>query len=165
MTTHAQAETDVAIWDRLVQAHTAFLAASRDFFSEDIDRVKLVREALRTGRDKYTACHVLGHLKPEELERLFDVLVEWASTGHSLVHVFREVILSLPREWVLAHIEEAAEPYLDKGSYDEYRRFLELYNQLDRDLARKLARRAAGHSDEDIREAGHDFLEKLVPSG
>ena len=58
----------------------------------------------------------------------------------------------------------AVEPYLCTGSYDEYRRFLELYRALDRELAWKLARRAAAHGDEDIREAGEDFLESLEPT-
>lgn len=161
MSTGSQAERDVEVWGQLVEAHSTFLAASAAFFAEGTDRVSLVREALHLGRDKLTACHVLRQMKPRELEALFDVLVEWASTGHAMVHVFREAIVSLPRDWVLERIEGAAEPYLRTGTYDEYRRFLELYRELDDKLALKLARRAAAHPDEDIREAGEDFLEIL----
>ena len=47
------------------------------------------------------------------------------------------------------------------------RRFLELYQLLDRDLALTLARRAAGHADPDVRDAGEEFLDKLraAPGG
>ena len=153
---------DIEVWRNLAETHSAFLAASREFFSEGVDRVTLVREALRDGKDKFTVCHVLTQLQASELERLLDVLVEWASTGHSLIHVFREAILSLPREWVLANIEEAAEPFLRDGTCDEFRRFLELYIRLDHDLTLRLARRASAHPDADIHEAGTDFQTTLV---
>lgn len=153
---------DIEVWRKLVETHSAFLAASREFFTEGVDRVALVREALRDGKDKFTACHVLTQMQASELEGLFDALVEWASTGHSLIHVFREAILSLPREWVLANIEEAAEPCLRDGTCDEFRRFLELYIRLDHDLTLRLAQRASAHPDADIHEAGRDFLGTLA---
>ena len=55
-------------------------------------------------------------------------------------------------------MEALAEPLLADGTDDEYRRFLELYSELDNDLARKLAQRAAQHIDLHVREAGEDFL-------
>ncbi|HEX3315717.1 MAG TPA: hypothetical protein VHR72_12530, partial [Gemmataceae bacterium] len=61
-----------------------------------------------------------------------------------------------------AEIEATAERYLHNGTYDEYRRFLELYWLLDRDMTGRLARRAAASTDPDIRESGDDFLEKLA---
>jgi len=39
---------------------------------------------------------------------------------------------------------------------------LELYRLIDRDLTLRLAGRAAAHGDEDIREAGEDFLVALA---
>ncbi len=46
---------------------------------------------------------------------------------------------------------------LRKGTDDEYRRFLELYELLDKNLLSDLANRAAASSDPDTREAGEDF--------
>jgi hypothetical protein len=158
---HSPSEHDVAVWERLAEADSAYLAAAREFYSEEVDRVALVRWALRKGRCVQTVCRVLKYMSIPELERLFDVLVEWASTGHGLIQVFRDAILRLPRDWVVANIEATAEPFLRQGTDDEYRRFLELYLDLDRDLTAKLARRAAVHPDEDIREAGNDYLETL----
>ena len=100
-------------------------------------------------------------LTPAELKALFPQLVALASWDHGMVQAARDRILSLPRDWVLQHIEEVAEPLLQEGDYVEYRRFLELYVQLDPELAARLARRAAAHADSDVKEAGEDFLEAL----
>ncbi len=158
--THSIAEPDLAEWRRYCEAHRSFLEASHRFFTAEIDRAAVVREALRTGTDKFTSFDVISRMRPDELMPLFDLLVEWASTGHGSIQIFRDAILRLPRAWVLARIEEVAEPFLAAGSDDEYRRFLELYEQLDPALTLKLAERAAEHPDEEIREAGQDYLHK-----
>jgi hypothetical protein len=51
---------------------------------------------------------------------------------------------------------------LRAGAHEEYRRLLELYFLLDRDLTQALATRASHHSDPDTREAGEDFLKRLI---
>ena len=154
-------EHDQEVWRCLAEGYSAWMAASKTFFAEGVDRVALVRKALRSGSDRFAALHVLRSLATEERQDLFDDLVEWASTGHGSVLIFREAIASLPRDWVLSRIERTAEPLLRDGTYDEYRRLLELFIKLDRDLALRLARRAAVNPDEDIREAGLDFLDVL----
>ena len=83
-----------------------------------------------------------------------------ASFGHGSIEAVRDLILSLPRDWVINDIEREAEPLLQKGDYDEHRRFLELYELLDADMTQRLARRAAANPDPDIREAGEDHLVK-----
>jgi hypothetical protein len=84
-----------------------------------------------------------------------------ASWLHGETKVVHDIILSLPHEWVLSNIELIAEPYLQKGSDEEYRAFLYLYMQIDKDLTKRLASRAAIDSDFEIREAGIEYLEKL----
>ncbi len=81
-----------------------------------------------------------------------------AGFSHGSIRTVRELILSLPRDLVLGRIEQETEPLLREGTYDEYRRFLELYEHLDERLTANLARRAASHPDADIREAGEDYL-------
>ena len=108
------------------------------------------------------ALYVLPYVKAPELMQLFSELVFLASFGHGAIGTVRQAILSLPREWVLARMEQEAEPLLRDGTYDEYRRFLELYELMDMELTLKLARRAAAHADDDIREAGEDFLAKYA---
>lgn len=147
----------LSVWNRLVQSHKAFSEASREFLTGSFDRVVVIRNALG-GHDKHTAIYVLRSLKPSELQELFDILVFHASYSHGAIGSIRDAILSLPRDWVLARIEEVAEPLLANGTYDEYRRLLELYALLDPTLTRRLAERAVQDPDPDIREAGEDFL-------
>jgi hypothetical protein len=138
----------------------AYHQALRDFLADGVDRVNVLRPVLR-GPERSSALAVAHFLKTPERMELFPEWVFLASFSHGSVQVPRDIIASLPRDWVLSHIEQEAEPLLRQGSYDEYRRLLELFELLDRDLTLRLARRAAAHSDPDIREAGEDFLGKL----
>ncbi len=149
---------DLAVWNRLVQTHEDFAQASTEFLAGNSDRVALIRYALSSGHGKHTAIYTLRSLKDTDLQALFSELVSLASSAHGALEAIREAILSLPREWVLARVEAVAEPLLADGTYDEYRRLLELYELLDPVLTHKLAARAVQHPDPDIQEAGQDFL-------
>lgn len=151
---------DSQIWEHLVASYKRYFSALHEFSSDGVDRVALIRNALR-GVDRPVALRLAQHLKEVEHLQLFDSYVCGASSGHSDLEGFRELILRLPRDWVIERIETAVDPHLADGTFDEYRRFLELYIDLDRVLTLKLAKRAAAHSDPDIREAGEDFLQKL----
>jgi len=151
-----------AVWERLAESYRAFSSASKDFFSEGIDQLTCLRRAFRN-EDRPIAIYMIQFLSNSEIKELFGELVYLASFSHGSIQAVRRLILSLPRDWVLANIEKFADPILAAGDYDEYRRFLELYMELDHDLAFKLATRATQQEDEDIKEAGEDFLEKLMP--
>lgn len=125
------------------------------------DRSHVLREALQSVGQRGTALRLLLALPTREREAHFDRLVELASVGHADIGLVRDVILTMPREWVLARIEPIADRILDAGGEDEYRRFLELFADLDKDLALRLASRAIGHPDDGVREAGEDFKSAL----
>jgi hypothetical protein len=121
-----------------------------------------LRAALHDPTRRRDALESLARLTVEERERFFADLVELASVGHADVDAVRAQILRLPRAWVLAHIEASAERLLDGAEpWEEHRRLLELYAELDPELAHRLAARAAKHADPDVREAGADFLARL----
>src|ERR1051325_7594899 len=153
-------ERSEELWRRVVENHKAFSLSLMEFFSEGIDRVAILRRALRVG-ERATALYVAPHMSAHELLQLFEEWVFLASFSHGGIQRVREIILSLPRDWVLGNVEAVAEPLLRDGTDDEYRRLLELYLDLDHDLTSKLARRALSNADEDIREAGRDFLQLL----
>ena len=157
----SDAEQDRALWTAVVEGEGRFTAARAAFMTEASDRVAVVRAALGTASQRGTALRVLRLFTVAERQDLFDELVRLASVGHADVALSREAILALPRDWVLANLDAHAEPVLRVGTYEEYRRLLELYVRLDPDLTRRLATRAAAHHDDDIREAGEDFLERL----
>ena len=156
------------LWRRLVRAHqtvpydrAAFQAAVEAFLQPGVDRVALIRTAAR-GRDMVTALYAATRLRTDELLELFPELVYWASWGHGATGTIQDLILALPRDWVLQRIEAAAAPLLKSGTDDEYYQLLGLYHRLGfRDLTVGLARRAAGQADVNIREAGEEFLRLL----
>lgn len=89
---------------------------------------------------------------------LFDDLLFLASFTHGGLPAVRIAIKSLPREWILEHIENGAEGYLKNDDYEQYRRFLELFSEIDESITRTLAIRASKSQEFDIREAGEDYL-------
>jgi hypothetical protein len=156
--------TAMSLWDRLVvefiQANTT-LQSYRDFFQAGIDRVGMVREALEKGDGNHraTAVALIQKMPGYEQERLLPELVQLARAAHGPVGAIRGILVSLPRDWVLANIDAEVDKGLTGEEYDDYWMFLELLAELDLERARQLAHRAAAHSDPEIRELG---LEKLA---
>ncbi len=73
----------------------------------------------------------------------------------------RDIILSLPRDWLLANIEESIEGQLQYFDSFDYWQIAGFCADIDKNLTLRLARRAAGHSDVEIKETGEDYIEKL----
>jgi hypothetical protein len=70
----------------------------------------------------------------------------------------REIIMALPREWVLPRIDGVAQRVLNLTGDDwEYRRLLEVYDVLDRSLLKKLVAAGLTSDNEGIREAAEEF--------
>lgn len=171
MMSQSSATTNPGLWGRLDESYqhgdrNAFEVAVAEFCSADVDRVALMQHAFEQGYARYraTALRMLEYLTTVELKAILPNLVVLASWAHGGTRRVRDCILSLPREWVLERIEPAAEPLLAHGTDEEYRRFLELYADLDHALALRLASRAAAHPDDCIRETGEEFLEALGTS-
>jgi hypothetical protein len=150
---------DIAIWNELVENYKRYVLTQQAFFRTSIDRVALIRRALHTS-DRFIAVSIAQYLSPAEHMQLFDEWVRW-SRAEGCLPAVRNYILSLPREWVMERIEQAVEPYLRDNVEEDFRRYLELYYILDRGLTLKLAWRASKHPNEEIQEAGKDFLSKL----
>jgi hypothetical protein len=69
----------------------------------------------------------------------------------------RNQVLVMPRDWVMAHVEEVAAESLDLCDYWQYRRLLELAELLDSGLVRRLVPQGLSSSDPDVREAAEEF--------
>jgi hypothetical protein len=153
-------QNDEEVWSRVVRCHLDFALASEEFLYGDIDRVSIIKKALR-GKDRNTALFFLKWLSISELQQAFEELIYLSSSEHGGINVVHEAILSIPKEWLLNNITKMTEPYLQNGTGEEYRRFLELYFMIDIALAKDLANRASINDDYDIKEAGQEFLEKI----
>ena len=154
-------EDDPVLWHKVFEREMAYIQARQDFIKNCTDRIGLIKKALHNPIERGTALRFIEYLNLEERQSLFDDLVDLASVSHSDIELCRKAILSLPKTWLLANIEKSAEPLLQDGTDEEYRRLLELYIDIDRELIQRLAIRALQHDDPDIREVGEDFQNYL----
>ena len=159
-------QKDIDLWHTLYKVDMALYKARGDFLNFSTNRNLVIHNGLNNPGYRGTALRLLLYLGVEEIIPFFDLLVNLASVGHSDIGLVREVILSLPKDFLLANIEKSAEAVLrdamkHEDSYEEYRRLLELYIEIDPDLTKRLAERALESDDEDIREAGSDAMECL----
>jgi hypothetical protein len=155
-------DIDQELWRHFVQAEQSFLSA-RTRLTTSPSAVALIRAGLARPSERSAALDAAALLPTDKKRDLFGDVLALASFVHGGIGAARAIILSLPHDWLLANIEQYAEPLLAYEDDEEYRRLLELYSLIDRDLTLKLARRAAEHADPDIKEAGEDFLANPDP--
>jgi hypothetical protein len=91
-----------------------------------------------------------------------EILAEFlgiASQAQNLgnIHLGRNAILTLPREWTLLNIDAAADETIDFSDEWEYRRLLELYKELASELLRRLVQRGLTGSSDDIRCVAQEY--------
>lgn len=150
---------DDNIWQRLVNAENEYEQAKRYFFKHCSDVLEVIRKALHIPYRRGTALRLIKHLSNEDHKALLYELVEEASIGHSDIQLVRDVILSLPNEWLREHIEAPIDKVLSNGGEEEYRRLIELCISIDSNLVEKLKKQALAHPNEEVREAGEEAYE------
>ena len=134
MSKNAIPEADKALWRNYVDAEHKFISTRMKLFKESRSLVELIRAGLSNPIERTAAINVAGQLGLEQLQQLFNELLELASFSHGQTANIHRLILSLPHDWLLSNIEAYAEPILRNGTYEEYRGFLTLYNQIDNGL-------------------------------
>jgi hypothetical protein len=153
------------LWGELFDEEKQSVARILGLWSRIADKIGVLEQALRTPHQRGTALRLLLLLQDDSLRRsLFPTLVELASVGHKDVALCRAVIKAMPREWVLKQIEPLAEAILRQNQNEpeeEYRRFAELFHELDGALLRRHLDRALRHPEESVREIAQDFQECL----
>lgn len=160
-------EKEAAAWRHYVAGHDALHRARTELLVGDIDRVGLFRELLG-GRDALLALPLCLLLPVAERQQLFPEIVRLARSVHGPYNLAWELILALPRHWVVEHVEPIVEGILQDEEEHDYWMFLNLYKQLDPDLTARLARRALAHSNPDIRDLAadhHAVIEQVKANG
>jgi hypothetical protein len=99
---------DFELWGSLRSAEMDFFRACWEFFSRSTDKQLTIRQALKSPSDRTTVLRILLYLEVEECLSFFSELVDLASVGHSDIELVREVLLSLPKEFLLANFEKSA---------------------------------------------------------
>ena len=145
------------LWQRVVASHQQYSQAFSDFLKNSPDKVEVLRKALR-GKERWLALRTVPSLNVDEKKALLADWVNLARAAHSPFQIAWTVIESLPRDWLLKHIEKEVDAILRDENETDYWMFLQLYATLDQALTQKLARRAANHADPEIRELGESYL-------
>jgi hypothetical protein len=152
---------DEVLWRRLIDTYKASLEASATFLRDARAPLEIVRRALRgsrtSGVEVMAALGLLHRMKPEDRIGVFNELLI-GCLSQKFGHMARSLVLSLPRDWLVANVEAAAQPLTRNADYIDYMMLLRLYNQIDGSIARKLAQQATMSADDDIREVGEGFL-------
>lgn len=112
-------------------------------------------------RDLWNNLERVPHLEPHVGQALLRGFLQLACQCQNISNILsgKQAILSLPCAWVLEHIEDLAEPLLELEDDYEWWRLLEVYDALDKELAKRLAMRAVNHPNHGIKEAGKSYLE------
>ena len=152
---------DLTLWQELVDQAHAYQQANQAFFQNCQDRLAVIKQALHHPTQRKVALDFCCYLTLEERQSLLDDLVALASVGHSDIEQVRQIILSLPQNWLLNNIENGANQVLEKATDEEYRRLLELYVKIHISITRKLIKQALNSDDLDICEVGQDFDDYL----
>ena len=152
-------ELDQNSWLRIVESDSQ---RSREILKDWMgiaDRTETIRNAIRNASQRGAALRLLLVFDDEVRQNIFAELIEYCSWGHADIEICRRVIKTMPRDWVIANIEDAVNRLLDERSGDDeaFRRFAELYAELDERLVRSISLRASESSNESIREVGTDY--------
>ena len=158
-------EKHIALWKRYVAASKTYCEAV-DAILNEIDaphRIKLVRSAFKNREHRHHAFLMIRYMTIEERKALLDILVGSAYSNSGLRSLATELILSIPKEWLIANIEKYTEPILGRreNAADYCSGFLSLFSDIDDALTLRLAQRAVRSEDEDVREIGEFYLERL----
>lgn len=151
--------SDEDLWHRVISNEWEFIE-SRIRFMRGCDNkviVSLVRRALHTPNERNTALRLIPYLTNERQQFLLNDLIEVASVSHSDIQLCRQVILGLPRGWLLDNIKGSLDKVLSNGLSEEYKRLIELCEPIDIHLTKDLVEQALGHKDSEVREVGKDF--------
>ncbi|QDT30694.1 hypothetical protein Enr10x_60620 [Gimesia panareensis] len=160
-------ESDKARWEKMRSLLNRVRYPVLTEWNSMEDQAAAIRYGLQT--EKFTAYEFLLLSSDDELKKsILETLVRSASTAHSSIYKNRAVIKLMPRRWVIKHIEpivnqiltDETDPYLKTEPDEYYRRFAELYDELDDGLLERLLDRAAQHDDPDVKEVAEDFRER-----
>lgn len=146
------------LWQEYELAHLNLWNISKKL-QEEKNKIATIHYGFKNGNVS-VAINALHDLKGEDLISFFDILINMVISlkfGDSI----HDLILRMPRDWVLANIEKEVEKLLseeDVGDYLDYQMILKLYLKLDKNLVRKLAGTILEDEDEDMREVGEHYF-------
>lgn len=161
MSIHKESDSK-RLWQRLVSAEDEYYGAWAGISlaeRDGVDFTEHLRPALGDVRERGTALRFLAVADERVKRRVFPELVEAASVGHADFGLARDVLFSLDREWLLAHLPAEIERILALPTSDdeEYRRFAQILHDLQSPYLAALVARATTSENPHIREVADDY--------
>lgn len=152
-----------ARWDQVSSSHRDYVVGIHELLQAHRDEVVgLIEQGFRHPMDASIAVGILPTLTLPERQALLPLMLSLCHPN-GYPHIARPFILELPREWVIANVETAAEPILAGDDYLDWCNLLGLYEELDSSLARRFAVQMTKHPDAEIRADGASFLDQGQP--
>jgi hypothetical protein len=77
------------------------------------------------------------------------------------------ILLRLPKQWLLEHLDTRIEPLMTKHQSEAYIAIIEIYKRLDLGKALEWTKKAAASTDSHTKQVGDDYLaefRKVNPS-
>jgi hypothetical protein len=152
------------IWQQLLECQASTDGVVRTLFEESVSPITFIKTKLRRGstpQDISLALALLATYPDLDATQVFPELVDRCVSLRYSSRTW-SIILRMPRRWVISNIEAVAESFLPSFDRLEYSMLLGLYEELDYELARRLALRASASDDFDIKEVGEDFFKQNV---
>lgn len=149
-------EEDLRRWHDVVAAHQLYIRARMQLWRSP-SLVELIRKGMNNPDERATAVDIAAMLPDLSKKEVLPDLLALTSYSHGLTAACMEIVMSLPKEWLLSVIEHYAEPILQNGTSEEYQALLQLYARIDKELAMRLAKRALYHPDSDVRSIGEEY--------
>jgi hypothetical protein len=152
------AEADDEKWAEICRVDRARSAESGKHWVGISDQVETLRRALDNHRGADIALRILLMYGDETKQQLIGSLVRGIAVTNVNIHLYRTVVKSISRRWVLGKFEEVAESYLQDAVDEEpYRRLAEFYGEFDDEMLRRLMLRAEESANAEVREVADDF--------
>ncbi|MBU7584273.1 MAG: hypothetical protein KAF91_15390 [Nostoc sp. TH1S01] len=159
-------DKELSLWANLRRKEMGYLQARALYLKGTEPNDEIFRSALRNPSERGTALRLIKDCYTlEQKKQILRELLELSRCDHSDLQLTWEIILSMPREYVLSKIEEWMDWLIpaptEKEQYVVYRSLLALFIHMDENITYRLAKRAKEDTDEDVKEAGEDYLQLL----
>ena len=155
-------ENDAALWQHYLRAHTEFATAIFHLWSQATNNVEIVRSNLAP-ETREAALLFATWLSVEEQKELLKEFVYMVAGAYDTKHGYAlDIIKSLPREWLISHIEASIEDLLPILDDNDYYQLLGLYAYLDRGLELRLLEHIDKHDDPEIREVSEHYRQTIM---
>lgn len=148
-----------AVYEAHVSArarYERFYQSLKDSLSAD-EAEQLLRSGT-PGMARVLALDLAGSWPAEQRQRLLPEFLALASCAHGQTEAAQALILSLPRDWLEAHLPAALDTVLETGGYEQYAALHALCGRVSPALADAVARRGAAHGDARIAGLCRDQL-------